>query len=79
MAQSTKHPLFSTVNLEREIEQEFRDRPPVSAAQPTDFAPPTAPTISMPNYVEHREGATEIGKLSAEAVVREYRICGERN
>jgi hypothetical protein len=27
---------------------------------------------SMPDYVEHREGATEIGKLSAEAIVREY-------
>jgi hypothetical protein len=26
----------------------------------------------MPDYVEHRDGVTEIGKLSAEAVVREY-------
>jgi hypothetical protein len=26
---------------------------------------------SLPSYVQHREGATEIGKLSAEAVVRE--------
>jgi hypothetical protein len=26
----------------------------------------------MPDYVEHRDGATEIGRLSAEAVVREY-------
>jgi hypothetical protein len=74
MAQSTKHPLFSTVNLEREIEDEFRNRPPVREAQPSDFAPPAvrAPALSMPDYVEHREGATEIGKLSAEAVVREY-------
>ena len=31
-----------------------------------------APEIAMPDYVEHRDGATEIGKLSAEAVVREY-------
>jgi hypothetical protein len=74
MAQSTKHPLFSTINLERELEKEFRNRPPVREAQPTDFAPPAvhAPALSMPDYVEHREGATEIGKLSAEAVVREY-------
>jgi hypothetical protein len=28
--------------------------------------------MAMPDYVEHRDGATEIGKLSAEAVVREY-------
>jgi hypothetical protein len=27
---------------------------------------------SLPSYVQHRDGATEIGKLSAEAVVREY-------
>jgi hypothetical protein len=72
MAQPTKHPLFSTLNLEREIEEEFRNRPPVRAAQPADLAPPAAPALSMPDYVEHREGATEIGKLSAEAVVREY-------
>ena len=74
MAQSTEHPLFSTINLEREIEDEFRNRPPVREAQPSDFAPPAvhAPALSMPDYVEHREGATEIGKLSAEAVVREY-------
>src|SRR5713226_5079732 len=74
MAQSTKHPLFSTINLEREIEEEFRNRPPVREAQPTDIAPPAvhAPALSMPDYVEHREGATEIGKLTAEAVVREY-------
>jgi hypothetical protein len=26
----------------------------------------------MPEYVEHRDGATEIGKLTAEAIVREY-------
>jgi hypothetical protein len=26
----------------------------------------------MPDYVEHRDGVSEIGKLSAEAVVREY-------
>jgi hypothetical protein len=68
MAQSTDHPLFKTINLEREIAEEFRNRPPARAAQP----PPVAPALSMPDYVEHREGATEIGKLSAEAVVREY-------
>ena len=73
MAQSTKHPLFSTINLEREIEAEFRNRPPVREARPADYAPPVqAPALSMPDYVEHREGVTEIGKLSAEAVVREY-------
>jgi hypothetical protein len=32
----------------------------------------SAPEMAMPSYVEHCDGATEIGKLSAEAVVREY-------
>src|SRR3981189_1452695 len=79
MAQSTKHPLFSTINLEREIEDEIRKRPPVREGQPSDFAPPAvhAPALSMPDYVEHREGATEIGKLSAEAVVREYEAAAK--
>jgi proteasome assembly chaperone (PAC2) family protein len=26
----------------------------------------------MPDYVEHKEGVNQVGKLSAEAVVREY-------
>jgi len=31
----------------------------------------------MPEYVEHHVGATEIGKLSAEAVVREYEAAAK--
>jgi hypothetical protein len=31
-----------------------------------------APSLAMPDYVEHFEGASEIGRLSAEAVVGEY-------
>ena len=31
----------------------------------------------MPDYVEHRDGATEIGKLSAEGVVREYEAAAK--
>jgi hypothetical protein len=30
------------------------------------------PKGPMPNYVEHKEGVNQVGKLSAEAVVREY-------
>jgi hypothetical protein len=63
--------------MEREIEAEVvRNRPMPS---PIDFAPPRmrAPALSMPDYVEHREGATEIGKLSAEAVVREYEAAAK--
>lgn len=77
MEQTTKSPIFDTIDLEREIEEEFRkhDR----EAQPTDFAPLSvrAPELAMPDYVEHRDGATEIGRLSAEAVVREYEAAAK--
>jgi hypothetical protein len=58
--------------IERAIEAEVRNRP--SIYEPTPVAPQSviAPAIAMPDYVEHSEGATETGKLSAEAIVREY-------
>src|ERR1700739_4461908 len=61
-------------DIEREIEAEGRNRPPLHEPRSAHFAPPNvgAPTLAMPDYVEHRDGTTEIGKLSAEAVVREY-------
>jgi hypothetical protein len=66
-------------DIEREIEAELRNRPPVHEPRPVNFAPPTvgAPDLAMPDYVEHRDGATEIGKLSAEAVVREYEAAAK--
>jgi hypothetical protein len=64
-------------DMEREIEAEVRNRPPVH--EPRPVAPPRmgSPAIAMPAYVEHRDGATEIGKLSAEAVVREYEAAAK--
>jgi hypothetical protein len=74
MVQSTVGRVLSVTDLEREIEAEVRNRPPIHEPRPVNFAPPRvrAPALSMPDYVEHREGATEIGKLTAEAIVREY-------
>jgi hypothetical protein len=71
----TRTPIFGEVDLQREM----KDRPPNREPQPRDFAPPAvrAPALSMPDYVEHREGATEIGMLSAEAVVREYEAAAK--
>jgi hypothetical protein len=79
MVESTRPPIFSTIDLEREIKEEFRKLPPIREPQPADFAPPAvrAPALAMPDYVEHRDGATEIGKLSAEAVVREYEAAAK--
>jgi hypothetical protein len=67
MVESTTPPIFSTTDLEREIEEEFRKLPPTVRS----------PDLAIPDYVEHRDGATEIGKLSAEAVVREYEAAAK--
>ena len=77
MEQTTKSPIFDTIDLEREIEEEFRKHDRESL--PSDFAPLSvrAPDMAMPDYVEHRDGATEIGRLSAEAVVREYEAAAK--
>ncbi len=64
----------SLTDLEREIRAEVRNMPTVHEPLSSNLSAPTvaAPGLAMPDYVEHREGATEIGRLSAEAVVREY-------
>jgi hypothetical protein len=58
-------------DVERAIEAEFGNRPPAEEAKPTTGAPETA----MPDHVEHRDDATGVGTLSAEAVIREYRTA----
>jgi chromatin segregation and condensation protein Rec8/ScpA/Scc1 (kleisin family) len=69
----------NVIDLESEIEAQVRNSPPIREPRPVNFAPPRvrAPTPSIPDYVEHREGATEIGKLTAEAVVREYEAAAK--
>jgi hypothetical protein len=71
--------ISNIIDLEREIEAQFRNSPPIRDQRPVNVAPPTvrAPAPSIPDYVEHCEGATEIGKLSAEAVVREYEAAAK--
>src|SRR5258707_12666320 len=79
MVKPTLERVVGMTDLEQEIEAELRNGPPVREPRPVNFAPPRvrAPALSMPDYVEHREGATEIGKLSAEAVVREYEAAAK--
>jgi hypothetical protein len=64
-------------DLERQIGEELRNQP--SAHEVDPFAPPSvrSPAMAMPQYVEHSDGATEIGKLSAEAVVAEYEAAAK--
>jgi hypothetical protein len=79
MVKSLAGQVFNIVDLEKEIEAEIRNSPPLRGVHSIDFAPPKlrSPTIAIPEYVEHCEGATEIGKLSAEAVVREYEAAAK--
>jgi hypothetical protein len=84
MVQSTNGQVFNVIDLEREIESEVRNRPPVRDPRPLTYAParlraplPMAEPLEIPDYVQHRDGATEIGKLSAEAVVREYEAAAK--
>jgi hypothetical protein len=79
MVKSIAEQVFNIADLEKEIEAEVRNSPPMRGQRSIDFAPPRVrePTVSIPDYVEHREGATEIGKLSAEAVVREYEAAAK--
>ena len=54
--------------VEHEIAAAVRTSPPEHEQRSVSFLP----TAVMPKYVEHREGAVQIGKLMAEAVVGEY-------
>ena len=63
--------------IERAIAGEVRNRPPANESNQAAAPTISAPAMAMPDYVEHSAGATEIGKLSAEAVVREYEIAAK--
>ena len=61
---SDRAPSLSPDKLEQEIGQ-IIPRGNTPNARQEQIAP-------MPDYVEHREGVSQVGSLSAEAVVREY-------
>jgi hypothetical protein len=67
MAQSTAERMFETIDQELDA-LAGKEREP----QVIDYAPRTVRIPPLPSYVEHREGIDDIGKLSAEAMVRGY-------
>jgi hypothetical protein len=79
MAESTAERAFNLIDLEREILGEVPNEQSDGESRPIDFAPPRvrAPSLVMPDYVEHREGVTGVGKLSAEAVAWEYEAAAK--
>jgi len=74
MAQPTSGQFLT--DIEREIQAEVRTKPPSNEQRASN--PPTVRSpATIPEYVEHRDGVSEIGKLSAEAVVREYEAAAK--
>jgi hypothetical protein len=69
----TRSPLLDADELEGEIGNIIHRtrRGPMNGGASDGYDHPL-PKGPMPDYVEHREGVNQVGKLSAEAVVREY-------
>ena len=66
-------PLSKTDDIERDIGDLIQISHPALPSihiVPNDDHP--LPKGPMPDYVEHKEGVNQVGKLSAEVVVREY-------
>jgi hypothetical protein len=59
-------------NIVEQLERDIATLTPSAGDQPSSYAPPTKRAVALPEYVTHLDGVTEIGKLSAEAVIREY-------
>jgi hypothetical protein len=60
---------FDVSRLEDEVRDVVLQKQPL--IQAADYAPRAAAS-PVPEYVSHGEGVSEIGKLSAEAIVKEY-------
>jgi hypothetical protein len=59
---------FDIAQLEDEVRDAVAQRPHIQAVDHTPRTPPPP----VPEYVVHRDDISEIGKLSAEAIVKEY-------
>jgi len=72
----TARQAFDITEAERHIvhqlEKDIATSTSSTSDDPRTYAPPASRVVPLPEYVAHRDGVTEIGMLSAEAVVREY-------
>ena len=68
-----RSPLSKPDDIERDIgdliQISHRALPSIHIVSKDDHPRPKGP---MPDYVEHKEGVNQVGKLTAEVVVREY-------
>ena len=65
---AVKH--FDANRLEGEVRDAVQQHHP--HIQALDFVPRNTLVPPVPDYVSHRDDVSEIGKLSAEAIVKEY-------
>lgn len=68
----TNSPLLDADDIEGEIGNLIYNARRRSLGRPLHAHEPQLADGPMPDYVEHKEGVNQVGKLSAEAVVREY-------
>jgi signal transduction protein with GAF and PtsI domain len=61
---------FDASKLEEEVRDSVHQSRPY--LQANDHVPRAAPAPPVPEYVTHRDDVSEIGKLSAEAIIKEY-------
>src|SRR5579859_7889255 len=63
---------FRAAELEDEIAEVVRNRP-------TDYAQPRVrqPIVPLPSYVKHADGADDVAKLTAHAVIAQYEECAK--
>jgi hypothetical protein len=73
MASVEKFPRIKALDLNK-LEAEVTAA--ASATLPIRAAP-SVPSEPLPDYVEHREGVSRVGALSAEAVVRDYEAAAK--
>lgn len=65
---------FDVSQLEGDIREAVHQRPP--HIQAVEAAPRSA-RPQVPDYVSHHDDVSEIGKLSAEAIAREYEVTAK--
>ena len=72
----TARQAFDINEVERDVVRQFENDiaslTPATGDNALSYAPPANRIMPLPEYVTHRDGVSEIGMLSAEAVVREY-------
>lgn len=79
MAQSTEGQAFNMEDLVQQIKEGMHRNTSIPEANSGNSSAPrvNAPSLSMPDHVEQRDGTVNIGQLSAEAVVRGYEAAAK--